>query len=257
MTTHVDRRARLGTGNVLGNSVVIGPDVAIGDDNEIQDGVVIRGPAVIGSDNRIASGTVIGGDSRQRFDPLARRETPTDAAIVRIGSGCLVFELVTIHRAMVRETVIGDGVAVGAHSHVAHDSVIGDNAILSVQVAIGGFSRIGQRANLGIGVRVLPRVVLGDFVFGAMSATLTRHVPPFARVMGVPAIGAGVNRVGLIRAGWPEIEIDAIGVAYESGDYEGAPKAMRDALARFQEAQVEFGCRIEELTVKPSARVEE
>jgi UDP-N-acetylglucosamine acyltransferase len=247
MSAQIHPGAVIGRGNAIGDGVRISDGVVIGDQNEIQANVVISGPTVIGNGNRIAVGAVIGGLSRQRFDSCNRRETPTEGAVTVIGSGCMVFELVTIHRAMVRETRIEDEVAIGAHSHVAHDCVVGRGAILAVNVSLGGFSRIGRGSNLGLGVAVRPRVVIGARAMCGMNSAIVEHVPPFVTVVGVPARILGVNQVGVSRDGLSSEIALGIQNAYLMDRVSVEPQILAEEYALFSSAQTEYGARLREL----------
>jgi UDP-N-acetylglucosamine acyltransferase len=247
MSAQIHPGAVIGRGNMIGDGARIGDGVVIGDQNEIQANVIIFGPTIIGNGNRIAAGAIIGGLSRQRFDSYHRRETPTEGASTAIGSGCMVFELVTIHRAMVRETRIEDEAAIGAHSHVAHDCIVGRGAILAVNVSLGGFSRVGRCSNLGLGVSVRPRVVIGARAMCGMSSAIVEHVPPFVTVVGVPARIVGVNHVGVTRDGLsPEIG-SGIETSYLMDRVSAEPQILAEEYALFNHTQTEYGTSIAEL----------
>ncbi len=58
-------------------------------------------------------------------------------------------------------------------------------------------TRVGRGATIGAGATVLPGVTLGEYCFVAAGAVVTRDVPDFVLVKGVPAKPAGfVSRAG-------------------------------------------------------------
>jgi UDP-N-acetylglucosamine acyltransferase len=201
-------------GNEFAPGVVIEETVRIGQNNELFPGVFIQGRTNIGNSNRIMTGAAIGGRSRESF---GSSKPPHSSSAVNIGDQNIIFEYVTIHAPLLRNTAIGSQNAIGAHSHVAHDATIDDYTILAPHTSIGGYAYIGARANLGLAVAVQPRLAVGGLAMCGTGAVLRDHVLPCATVAGVPAHFIGTNVVGLRRAAWSDDEIAETEMLLHSG----------------------------------------
>ncbi|NPV90651.1 MAG: acetyltransferase [Firmicutes bacterium] len=102
---------------------------------------------------------------------------------VVLGRGTVVFAGSCIQP----EAVIGDHVIVNTGATIDHDCRIGDFCHLAPGVHLGGNITAAEGTFLGIGSRVIPGSMIGEWsVIGAGSAVI-RDVPRLSRVAGVPA----------------------------------------------------------------------
>lgn len=225
--------------NRIDPSATIRDEVVLGDGNFIGAGTVLEGPIEIGDNNYIAGGVRIGGPSRERLHAHHRLGDPIEpaAAWVRIGSDCTIFENVVVHKPMLAETIVGDRVELGAAGVVAHDCVIRADAVLSPRTALGAYVTIGAGANLGLGTNVHNRVAVGAYAMCGLASAVVGHVPPAALVYGNPARLAGVNRVGLSRAGLDDLVIGAAEKALRSPVTNGYPKELESYFKEYLEDQ--------------------
>jgi UDP-N-acetylglucosamine acyltransferase len=209
-TALVDPRARLGARVRIGAYTVVGPEAVIGDDVELGHHVVLEGCVELAERVRIGHGSIVGGVPQDlKFQDGTRSG-------VRIGSGTVLREHVTVHRATTPEgwTEIGrDGLIMGL-VHVAHDCRLGDGIIVINYAGITGHCQIGDRATIGglSGMVPFTRVGTGAYVGGM--AKLNADVPPYMIVDGQPATVRGVNVIGLRRAGMAPAERRALQDAY-------------------------------------------
>jgi lipopolysaccharide O-acetyltransferase len=119
-----------------------------------------------------------------------------DRGRVRIGADCIisaslsitVSELVTIGDS----TGIGERCLIADHGH-DHMTYLAD-AIATGQPPVFGFEvseakpvRIGNGVHIGVGVVILPGVEIGDGAVVGANAVVTRSVPPYTIVGGIPA----------------------------------------------------------------------
>ena len=135
---------------------------------------------------------------------------------VKIGNKNKRRECVTIHRSTKLEqpTVIGDSCLLMANSHVAHDCILGNNIILANSCAVAGHVQIADRAIMS-GLTGLHQFVrVGRLAMLSGLSGLTLDLPPFCYATGTRAKLAGLNLVGLKRAGFKPEVIRAIKKAY-------------------------------------------
>lgn len=152
-------RAEIGAGTVIGVGAAIGPDVRIGRQCAIGAGATIL-HALIGDRVAIRSGARVGevGSGRLRAAdqhlkiPRTRRVIIQDG--VEIGANS------AIDRGCVRDTVIGEGTAIGSLVRIAHDVGIGRHCLIAAQagmeggVTVGDFVIMEEQACVAAGVTI-------------------------------------------------------------------------------------------------------
>jgi UDP-N-acetylglucosamine acyltransferase len=189
----------------------------------------ISGRTSIGENNQIHIGVVIG------HTPQHLAYKGGDSG-VRIGSGNIFREYVTIHRGYHpgQETVIGDNNFLMAMSHVAHDSVVGNHVIMANGSLLAGHTHVDDNANISGNVAVHQFVRIGRLAMIGGLSKVIKDVPPFMMVDGVSLVH-GLNTVGLRRAGYDvatrkQIK-EAYRVLYRSGL--NVPQAVERLEAEF------------------------
>jgi UDP-N-acetylglucosamine acyltransferase len=206
----VDPRARLGRAVTVGAFSVVGPDVALDDAVELGHHVVLEGRLEVGARARIGHGSVIGGAPQDlKFEPETRSG-------VRIGSGTVIREHVTIHRATAADgwTEVGPDCLLMGGSHVAHDCRLGAGVILINYAGLSGHCEIGDRATIGGLTGLHPFTRVGEHAYVGGVSKVASDVPPYMLVDGIPATARGVNVIGLRRAGMPPRDRRALQHAY-------------------------------------------
>jgi UDP-N-acetylglucosamine acyltransferase len=216
-TALVDPGARLGARVRIGAYTMIGPEAVLGDDVEVGHHVVLEGRVELADRVRIGHGVVVGGIPQ---DLKFKEGTPSG---VRIGSGTVLREYVTIHRATTPEgwTEVGRDCLIMGLAHVAHDCRLGDGVIVINYAGVTGHCHIEDRVTIGGMVGMVPFTRIGTGAYVGGMAKLTADVPPYMLVEGQPAIARAVNVVGLRRAGMVAAERrilqDAYRILYRSG----------------------------------------
>lgn len=208
-TAIVDPAAEIASGARIGPYCVIGPQVFIGEDTELQHHVTVMGPTKIGLGNFFFAYTSIG----QKTQDLKYAGEPT---YLEIGDGNTFREFCTVNRGTLpgTKTIVGSGGNFLAYSHIAHDCVVGDNVIFSNNGTLAGHVQVGDHAVIGglTAIRQFCRV--GRHAITGGCSKIVQDVPPFFIADGNPAEVRGVNQVGLERAGFEAETIRALKEAY-------------------------------------------
>lgn len=213
-------------------TAIVAADAVLGDGNVVGAHAVIHSGVVLGDDNWIGSGVVLGAPPEIRSFPHPRDDGDSWGAGVVIGSGNTIREHAQIHQGSSRATTVGDGAFLMNQSYVAHDCRLGDGVTLASSVLLAGHVTIGARANLGLGTSVHQFRTVGAGAMVGMGSVVTHDVPAFAKAFGVPLRVAGVNSVGLERAGVPAediavvVELLSAGTAPAEADLPAAVQAL-------------------------------
>ena len=182
--------AQIGQDVEIGPFCVIEPDVTIADGCRLESRVVLKNGTVLGPNNWIFDGAVIGGMPQHAH-------MPERAGKVIIGSGNVIRENVTIHRALEADdaTLIGDNNLLMVNVHVAHDCRVGNNIIFANNAMLAGHVTVGDRAN--VSGRSRPSI-LPDRLDGMVGGQSHRQdVPPYITVDGLSSYAVGINQIGL------------------------------------------------------------
>lgn len=201
----IDASVIMGDGNTIGPNVVMRGAIRLGDGNEIGAQVVIENNVIIGSGNRLAGSSWIGslGEMGSKGDVLL------EDGVVLIGDRNVIREFVTINSPVrKRSTVIGNDGYFMARTHIPHDAAVGNHVVMATNSLVGGGSVVSDHAYLGLGSITHQWVDIGESGMVGLQAAVTKHVPPFCLVAGVPARIMKLNRVGAERRGYEAVVLD-------------------------------------------------
>ncbi len=233
-TAIVEEGAVLGPGTVVGPFCRVGPRVTLGARVELRSHVVVEGITEIGEGTRVWPFAVLGAEPQDL--KFAGEETR-----LILGARNMVREHVTMNPGTGGgggETRVGSGCLFMVGSHVGHDCVVGDGVILANNAPLGGHVVVQDRAIIGGNAAVHQHVRIGA---GAIVGGLTgveRDVAPYCAAVGDRARLAGLNLVGLRRAGVARSSVQALRAAYEAV-FEGAEGALAERARRALEAAPE------------------
>ncbi len=208
-TAVISRSAAIGRGVAIGPFVVVEGDTIIGDGCRLEARVVIKEGTVLGPNNHVFEGAVLGGLPQHVH-------MPKNPGRVIIGSGNVIRENVTIHRALQegQATIVGDNNLLMVNSHVAHDCQIGSGCILANNVMLAGHVTVGDRAYLSGAVAVHQFCRIGPLAMVGGHARVGKDIPPYVTVDGFTTLVAGLNVIGLRRAGFSAQQIQQLKEAY-------------------------------------------
>jgi UDP-N-acetylglucosamine acyltransferase len=196
-TSIVHPKAEIERGVEIGPYCIVGDKVKIGRGTVLQAHVVINGWTEIGEDCEIFAFSTIGASAQDRKYKGERSYT-------KIGNRTILREYVSVQRATGEDhaTSVGDDCFLLAYVHIAHNCIIGNGVIMSNLAQLAGHCQIGDYATIGgeTGLHQFVRVGVHAMVGGL--SKITKDVPPYFLVEGIPAQPSGINSVGLRRAGF-------------------------------------------------------
>lgn len=217
----------------LAADVEVGPYAILEGAVRLGPGCVVRplahliGPLTMGRDNQVFTGAVLG----ERPQHLKYQGEPTG---VEVGDGNVFREHVTVHRGTTQSwtTRIGSRNFFMAGSHVAHDCRVGDGCILANGALLGGHCVLQDNVYLAGNCAIHQFVRIGRLALVSGVSATTKDVPPFIMQQDINCV-AGVNVVGMRRAGIATAHIDAVRKAFHIIYRQGL--LVPAALARVEE----------------------
>lgn len=196
---------KLGKNLYIGANVVIEDDVTIGNDSTIYPNTFIGRNCIIG-DNvlvyanvsiiskttigngvTIHSGTVIGADGFGYLQKNGKHIKIPQVGGVEIGNDVEIGANVTIDRAALDKTIIGNGVKIDNHSHIAHNVVIGEDSMLIAYAKIAGGAKIGKNVMIAEDVGITDHATIGDNCIVGGGSNVYKSLSPGSVVWGSPA----------------------------------------------------------------------
>jgi len=206
----------LGNNVIIGNNVTIYPRVSIGDNCHIFDGAVIgRLPISTGNTNRplsseyqsahIGAGCVIGCNV-VLYTGITLGEGVLICDLASVREGCMLEDQVVLGRQVVvnYDTHIGKRTRIQDQANITGNVLIEEDVFISMNVTTANdndiyLSRFGfvpyrlqgpvirRFAVIGHGATLLPGIEIGEGAFVASGALVTKDVPAWTIVAGVPA----------------------------------------------------------------------
>ncbi|MEK6192982.1 MAG: acyl-ACP--UDP-N-acetylglucosamine O-acyltransferase, partial [Deltaproteobacteria bacterium] len=179
-TAIVHPKAEVGENVEIGAYSIVRENVTIGSRTKIGPHVVIDPYVDIGSDCRIFQFAAIGAEPQDlKFSG--------EKTFVKIGSGNVIREFVTIHRGTADGsgvTEIGEDNLIMAYSHIAHDCKLGRRIVLSNNATLGGHITIGDYSVIGGLVAIHQFVRVGNFAFIGGKSAVVKDIPPYMIAAG-------------------------------------------------------------------------
>ena len=208
-TARVHPDAVIGPGTRIGEFCVIEQDVRIGAECVLEPYVYVKRWTTMGDRNEISAATVLG------TDPLDKN-FHGDRSYLRMGNGNRVREHYTISRGTKPEsaTVIGDRNYIMTAGHIAHNCIIGNDTTIASCTLVAGYVEVHDQAFISGGVGIHQFSKIGRLAMIAGSTRVNMDAPPFFLYAGGYIKPAGLNIVGLRRAGFTAEEVSHLKTAY-------------------------------------------
>ncbi len=166
----IERKAVIGEYSIIGPHCFIGAGARIGKNCRIYPNVTIRENCVVGDRAIIHSGTVIGSDG---FGFSTDKKTGKHRKIPQLGNVVIGDDVeigsnVSVDRATLGSTMIGDGTKIDNLVQIAHNVQIGKGCLIAAQAAIAGTGKLGDFVVLAgqVGVNGHIYVESGTIVLG-------------------------------------------------------------------------------------------
>jgi sugar O-acyltransferase (sialic acid O-acetyltransferase NeuD family) len=116
------------------------------------------------------------------FNPLISNDLICDDETVSFGEGTIVCQNCVI----TTDVQVGKFSIINISSTVGHDARIGDFVTIAPACNILGFAEVGDFTELGANVTVLPKVRIGKHCMIGAGTLVTKDVPDYSLVYGVP-----------------------------------------------------------------------
>jgi UDP-N-acetylglucosamine acyltransferase len=210
-TAIIDPKAKISSNVKIGAYSIIGPNVEIDQDTEIQSHVSIVGKTKIGKKNKIYPFSSIGNDPQD----LKFQGEKTD---LEIGDNNKIREYVTINPGTSGGgglTKIGNDCLFMVSSHIAHDCTVGNNVILANNVPLGGHAEIEDNVIIGGNSAVQQFTRVGNSAMIGGMCGVVRDIIPYGIAHGNRSVLQGINLIGLRRKNIPNKEIMILSDAYK------------------------------------------
>jgi len=210
-TARIHPAASIGPRTRIGEFCIVEQDVAIGADCLLEPYVFVKRWTTLGDRNEISAGTVLG------TDPLDKNFTG-ERSYLRIGHGNKIREHYTISRGTQPEsvTIIGDENYIMTSGHIAHNCIIGSHTVIASCALVAGYVEVEDRAFISGGVVIHQFSRIGRLAMIGGNTRVNLDVPPFFLYSGFNVEPAGLNLVGLKRAGLSLAQVAHLKKAYQT-----------------------------------------
>jgi UDP-N-acetylglucosamine acyltransferase len=225
-TAVVDREAELAPDCVIGPGCVLRGRVKLAAGVNLISSVQLNGPVEIGAGTNVYPFACLGFPGQDfKFKP----GMPTPG--VKVGSGCILREGVTIHAATkeTSPTTIGNNVMMMVGSHVGHDGFVGNNVIMVNGAVMAGHSAAHDNSTIGGLCAIHQFTRIGRLSFMSGGTAVSMDVPPFCVVSDRQRLG-GINRVGMRRSGMDRGHITRVDEAFRRAFRNHLPRAEQIAI---------------------------
>ncbi len=202
----------MAAGVVIGDNCDIHPGAVVsrgcrlGDDVVLHPNTVLYEDTVVGNRVIIHAGVVIGADGFSYRPVDGRHERIVHYGTVRIEDDVEIGACTTIDRAMVDETVIGQGTKIDNLVMIGHNCEIGRHNLFVSQAGLAGSVTTGDYVVCAGQVGIADHIHLGTRSVIGAKAGVHKDVPAGERQIGVPAIPeADCRRVVMAQHKLPEM----------------------------------------------------
>lgn len=179
----------LNNSNLIGYNVLMGDNVVMGINVKIGNNVVIYNNTIIGDNVNIGDNVVIGSKGvayDEESDGTLTKFPQIGGTIlgddIEIGNFC------DIKRGALKDTVISNGVKLGAYNSVGHNVYIGENCFISARCTICGSAKIGKNSVLWVNSTIKHKITVPNrTTIGSNTYVDKSFVGDGLLLIGIPA----------------------------------------------------------------------
>lgn len=189
----LDRPTGVDPSAVLAPGVWLAVDVVVGPRSVLNPGVVLYPGTVVGADCILHANVVLGSDGFGFVPPHASEAGWTKIphlGRVRIGDGVELGSGTCVDRAVVGETVIGNGSKLDNLCQIGHNVRIGAHCVLAGQVGVAGSSVLEDYVVVGGQAGIAGHITIGRGARIGAQSGVAKSLAPSAEVLGSPAVDA-------------------------------------------------------------------
>ena len=211
----IDPRAVIHESTELAGDVTVGPFAMIGPGVVIGRGSIIGSMALIEKNTKIGAGCTISHGAVVGTDPQDLKYAGQET-FLEIGDRTTIREFCTVNRATSEgeATRVGSDCLIMAYAHIAHNCEIGNNVVIVNAVNLAGHVHVDDWAIIGGMTAVQQFVRIGAHSYVGGACRITKDVPPYFKIGGVPTRPIEVNTVGLQRRGFAEETLNKLRQCY-------------------------------------------
>jgi UDP-3-O-[3-hydroxymyristoyl] glucosamine N-acyltransferase len=172
----------------IGENVVIEKNCVIGNNVFIGHNTIIHSNTIIGNDVNIGANNTIGGtgfgyekDENGKLQPIHHIGGVVIHNKVDIGNNTC------IDKAVLENTIIGEGSKIDNLVHISHNVNIGKNCVIIAHAMIGGSTEIGDNAWIAPNVALRDGLKIGDQALVGLGSVVIKSVPENEIWLGNPA----------------------------------------------------------------------
>lgn len=210
-TATIEPGAELGMRVYVGPYSLVGAKTTIEDDVCLDSHVVVKGRTRVGARTRIWPYASVGTDPQD----LKYRGEPT---FLEVGTDNMLREYCNLSvgtKGGGNFTRLGNHNLVMVNVHLAHDCIVKDHCIIANSVSLAGHVEVDDHAVIGGHSAIHQFVKIGAYAMVGGGSVVVQDVPPYVTIQGNHAKAAGLNVVGLKRAGFSMAELREIKTYYK------------------------------------------
>ncbi|MBI3724432.1 UDP-3-O-(3-hydroxymyristoyl)glucosamine N-acyltransferase, partial [bacterium] len=152
----IEAQAKVGARSRISAGAFVGRGTVLGEDCHLHPGAVVLHHCTLGARVILWSGAVIGRDGFGFLQREGRHLRIPQVGGVVLGDDVEVGSWSSVDRGAVDPTVVGEGVKIDSHCHVAHNCKVGEHSLLI------GYARMGGSATLGKNVILAQEAAIGE-----------------------------------------------------------------------------------------------
>lgn len=181
----------IAAGAVLHAHVVLGRGCQVGPEAVLHPHVVLYDRTRVGARAILHAGVVLGADGFGYASVAGVHHKVPQVGCTVIGEDVEIGALSAIDRAVLEETLVGDGSKIDNLVQVGHNVEIGRGCILCGQVGIAGSARLGDYVVMGGQSGASGHLAIGRGAQVAGKSAVFQTIPAGTKVGGIPAVELG------------------------------------------------------------------